>query len=93
MKTTEAEAVHVIAMRTVTLRKSLLTLSEPVTQKVIGTEFTTAHVVVSHGRCGDTQIFPADERGQIVDLLSFWGRDGEHVSPTEAVREWLAGRS
>jgi hypothetical protein len=87
----ETPPVHVVNTERISPRQVHITLSSPITRTVLGEEFATDHVVVSHGRCGDTQIFPANEQGAVLDLLSLWGRDNEHVPHDEAVREWLEG--
>ena len=84
-------AVHLVNAARLSPRQVHVTLSAPITKTVLGTEIVTDHVVVSHGRCGDTQIFPANEQGAVVDLLSLWGRDDEYVPHDEAVAAWLGG--
>lgn len=84
---------RVITSQQVTPTKVHFRLSGEVTQTAVGRTFTTADVVVSHGRSGDTQIFPARPDGGLVDFISLWGRDGEHVDYNEAVAEWLGGLS
>jgi hypothetical protein len=87
----ETPPVHVVNAERISERQVHFTLSSPITQTKVGIGYVVDHVVVSHGRCGDTQIFPANEQGAVLDLISLWGRDDEHVPHDEAVREWLEG--
>jgi hypothetical protein len=83
-------AVHVINRTRINSTQTLYQLSTPVAQTVIGKDFLTEHVIVSHGSHGDTAIFPAGPEGQVLDLLALYGQD-YHQDADEAVREWLEG--
>lgn len=85
-------AVHVINHTARSATRHLYQLSSAIAQTAVGVDFVTDHVIVSWGAAGDTAIFPAGPEGNILDLISLWGRD-YYVDHNEAVREWLEGEA
>lgn len=87
-----APPAHVINESRLNASQTHYQLSTPVAQTVIGKDFVTEHVVVSHGSHGDTAIFPAGPEGNILDLMALWMDDG-YVEHGEAVCAWLGGQA
>lgn len=52
-------------------------------------ENTSQYVAVSHGREGDTAIFPCDEGGTITRFDALWSADHEYVPHEEAMDRML----
>lgn len=81
-----------IAVTGVTTRRYVYRLGKPVAYTTLSEPkvlVETEYVAVSHGRDGDTLLFPCDAEGNALDFYGYATCDYWHPDPDGFLAEWL----